>query len=553
MLKTIEIKDFAIISSLKLAFGPGLNVFTGETGAGKSIVIEALGFLLGARGDSGIIKQGARKMIVSAEFSAEGLDKETVSKFGLGGDSFSLRRELDLKGRNKAWINDKPVLVGDLAEIGSFLVDFHGQHEHQSLFKASAHLDLLDNFAGLEKELSVFKREYQILQDLKSRLAALEMSSEEKQRALDLYKYQLEEIERLNPREGEDEEIEEALPKLKNSGRLLEESRTVYECLSDMEGSAAERISKALDSLRKMAETDKTLESSAEELSGALNIVEDVASTVSGYQEGLDADPDALDKMLSRHEELRRAKAKYGPSLKDVLDFAQSLKEKISNLDSSGENVSKLKQALEKQDKKLLSLNEELNKKRLEAAGRLAALVRGEIAPLGFGQVRFEVSLETRPEMGPKGDGTAEFLFSSNPGQALRPLRNIASGGEISRLMLGLKTVLAGSRQTMIFDEIDSGISGLTGKLVGRKMMKLAKTRQVICVTHLAQVAACGQKHFSITKTVKGGDTEVEVRELGGEDVVLEIARMIGSSDGAKAGRQHAADLLAEAAQEDLK
>ena len=471
----------------------------------------------------------------------------------MGGDSFSLRRELDLKGRNKAWINDKPVLVGDLAEIGSFLVDFHGQHEHQSLFKASAHLDLLDNFAGLEKELSVFKREYQILQDLKGRLAALEMSSEEKQRALDLYKYQLEEIERLNPRESEDEEIEEALPKLKNSGRLLEESRTVYECLSDMEGSAAERISKALDSLRKMAETDKTLESSAEELSGALNIVEDVASTVSGYQEGLDADPDALDKMLSRHEELRRAKAKYGPSLKDVLDFAQSLKEKISNLDSSGENVSKLKQALEKQDKKLLSLNEELNKKRLEAAGRLAALVRGEIAPLGFGQVRFEVSLETRPEMGPKGDGTVEFLFSSNPGQALRPLRNIASGGEISRLMLGLKTVLAGSRQTMIFDEIDSGISGLTGKLVGRKMMKLAKTRQVICVTHLAQVAACGQKHFSITKTVKGGDTEVEVRELGGEDVVLEIARMIGSSDGAKAGRQHAADLLAEAAQEDLK
>lgn len=553
MLKNIEIKDFAIISSLKLAFGPGLNVFTGETGAGKSIVIEALGFLLGARGDSGIIRQGARKMIVSAEFSAEGLDKETISKFGLGKESFSLKRELDLNGRNKAWINDKPVLVGDLAEIGSFLVDFHGQHEHQSLFKASAHLDLLDNFAGLEKELSVFKREYQLLQDLKGRLAALEMSSEEKQRALDLYKYQLEEIERLNPREGEDEEIEEVLPKLKNSGRLLEESRTVYECLSDMEGAAAERISKALDSLRKMADTDKTLESAAEELSGALNIVEDVASTVSAYQDGLDADPDALDKMLSRHEELRRAKAKYGPSLKDVLAFAQSLKEKINNLDSNGENVSKLKQALEKQDKKLLSLNEELNKKRLEAAGRLAALVRAEIAPLGFGQVRFEVSLETRPEMGPKGDGAAEFLFSSNPGQALRPLRNIASGGEISRLMLGLKTVLAGSRQTMIFDEIDSGISGLTGKLVGRKMRKLAKSRQVICVTHLAQVAACGQKHFSITKTVKGGDTEVEVRGLRGEDAVLEIARMIGSSEGAKAGRQHAADLLAEAAQEDLK
>lgn len=553
MLRNIDIKNFAIISSLHLDFAPGLNIFTGETGAGKSIVIEALGFLLGARGDAGIIKNGTSKMIVAAEFSSSALPKDLLAKYAIKEDSFKLKRELDLKGRNKAWVNDKPALVGDLADIGVYLVDFHGQHEHQSLFKASAHLDLLDTFAGLEKELAVFKKEYDGAQDLKAKLAALEMSSGEKQRALDLYKYQLEEIEKLEIKEGEDEEIEESLPRLKNAGRLFEESQTVYSCLSEMEGSAAETLSKALNALRQMAETDKSLENAAQELASALAIAEDTASTVAAYRDSLDADPETLDKLLSRHEDLRRAKAKYGPSLNDVFAFAQSLREKINNLDFSEENAAKLKQALEKQDKKLLSLNEELTKKRLKAAAKLAELVRGEIAPLGFGQIRFEVSIEQRPELGPKGDAYAEFLFSSNPGQALKPLRNIASGGEISRLMLGLKTVLAGSCQTMIFDEIDSGISGITGKLVGRKLRKLASSRQVICVTHLAQVAACGQKHFNITKTVKNNDTEVLVRALEGEETVLEIARMIGSSEGAKAGRQHALDLLTEAASTDLK
>ncbi len=553
MLRNIEINNFAIISSLHLDFAPGLNIFTGETGAGKSIVIEALGFLLGARGDAGIIRNGTPKMIVAAEFSSSVMPKELLEKYDIKENTFKLKRELDLKGRNKAWINDKSALVGDLADIGAHLVDFHGQHEHQSLFKASAHLDLLDTFAGLDKDLSVFKKEYNTLQDLKAKLAALEISSGEKQRALDLYKYQLEEIEKLEIKEGEDEEIEEALPRLKNAGKLFEESQTVYSCLSEMEGSATETLSKALTVLRQMAQTDKSLENAAQELASALAIAEDTASTLAAYRDELNADPETLDKLLSRHEDLRRAKAKYGPSINDVLLFAQSLREKINNLDFSEENAAKLKQALEKQDKKILCLNEELTKKRLKAAAKLAELVRAEIAPLGFGQIRFEVSIEKRPELGPKGDAYAEFLFSSNPGQALKPLRNIASGGEISRLMLGLKTVLAGSCQTMIFDEIDSGISGITGKLVGRKMRKLANSRQVICVTHLAQVAACGQKHFNITKTVKNNDTEVIVRTLEGEETVLEIARMIGSSEGAKAGRQHALDLLTEAAPTDLK
>ncbi len=552
-MKSIEIKNFAIISCVKVEFGAGLNIFTGETGAGKSIVIEALGFLLGARGDSGLIKQGSSKMTVWGEFSSDSLPKEHLEKFGIKGGEFTIKRELDTKGRNKAWVNEKSVLVSDLADLGAYLVDFHGQHEHQSLFKASAHLDLLDEFAGLGKDLDLFKKEYDVFVDLKHKLAALEMSSEEKQRALDLYKYQLEEIEKLNIKEGEDAEIEEILPKMKNSGRLMQDAQTVYGYLSEMEGSAVETLAKALNALRQMAETDKSLQSAAEELESALNSAEDTASTISAYQEGLDADPERLDKLLGRQEDLRRAKAKYGATLKEVLSYAEGLREKISALEGNGENVSKLKQALEKQDKKLLCLNEELFKRREEASARLSARIKEEIAPLGFGKVRFEVSLDRRGEIGPKGDVTAEFLFSSNAGQALRPLRNIASGGEISRLMLGLKTVLAGSCGTMVFDEIDAGISGVTGKLVGRKMRALSGNRQIICVTHLAQVAACGEKNFNISKKENGQSTEVEVRPLEGKDVILEVARMIGSSEGAKAGYQHAADLIAEALTVDLK
>lgn len=554
MLKSIDIKNFAIISSVKVDFGGGLNIFTGETGAGKSIVIEALGFLLGARGDSGLIKQGSDKMAVRGEFLSDVLPEELSSKYGISsGGVFTLKREMDFKGRNKAWINEKAVLVSDLAELGAYLVDFHGQHEHQTLFKASAHLDLLDEFAGLKEDLAAFKKEYEAYIALKGKIAALEMSSEEKQRALDLYKYQLEEIEKLNIREGEDAEIEELLPKMKNAGRLMQDAQTVYGCLSEMEGSAIETLAKALNALRQMAETDKTLQGAAEELESALNSAEDTASTISAYQEGLDADPERLDKLLGRQEDLRRAKAKYGATLKEVLSFARRLKDKIAALDNGGDNVAKLKQALEKQDKKLLCLNEALSKRRAKAAARLAERVKEEIAPLGFKGVRFEVSLDKRGEIGPKGDASAEFLFSPNAGQALRPLRNIASGGEISRLMLGLKTVLAGPCGTMVFDEIDAGISGLTGKLVGRKMRALAKKKQIICVTHLAQVAAHGDRNFNISKKEIGQSTEVEVRPLGGEEVTLEIARMIGSSKGAKAGYQHAADLITEALSEDLK
>jgi DNA repair protein RecN (Recombination protein N) len=275
--------------------------------------------------------------------------------------------------------------------------------------------------------------------------------------------------------------------------------------------------------------------------------VQDIAQTISSYKDNIEIDPQTLDDILSRQEKLRKLKLKYGPTLEDVLAFADNLKNRIADLEDGGQNIEKFEAELEIALKKLLSLSEGLHNKRVKAAQHLSKEIVKEIAPLGFEQVRFEVSLEQTPQAGPKGIDAAEFLFSSNPGQGLRPLRSIASGGEISRLMLGLKTVLAGGTPLMVFDEIDAGISGQTGKLVGRKLKKVSGGRQVLCVTHLAQVAVFADRHFTVEKLITQNNTEVKVTLLEDVDKVREIARMIGSSRTASAGFKHAQDLLLEA------
>jgi DNA repair protein RecN (Recombination protein N) len=547
MLKTINIKDFAIISGLSLDFEAGLNVFTGETGAGKSIVIEALGFVLGARGDVGLIREGAPKMIVEAVFTVESLPSSILEKYKITGPEFSVKREFDSKAKGRAWVNGVSVLVADLAYLGDFLVDFHGQHEHQSLFKSSVHLDILDTYAGLCRELEKMHSAYNEVQDIKLKIKALKMSDEEKARALDLYRYQLEEIETLSINPSEEVEIEAALPRLKHSAKLKGTAQSVYNMLIDMDGAALETISRAEHLLNDMAVLDNSLSGAAREIASARAALEDISSTLFSYGSSIDSDSQMLDNMLSRQEALRKIKLKYGATLKDVLAFAATLEKRISDLKSGEENTQKLEKALELALKKLLSLSEDLFEKRKKATAKLSNLVVKEIAPLGFEQVRFEVNIEHTNNPGPKGADEVEFLFSSNPGSALRPLKNIASGGEISRLMLGLKTVLNSGTPVMVFDEIDTGISGHTGKLVGQRLRNISASRQVLCVTHLPQVAVYADKHFNVSKFVKNDNTEVKVETLVNDSKVREIAKMIGSSKTASAGYRHAQDLLQEA------
>lgn len=549
MLRCLTVQNFAIISDLTLHFAQGLNVFSGETGAGKSIVIEALGFVLGARGDVSAIKDGADKMLVCAEFSSQDLPQNLRQEYQIAGDVFVLRRELDRKGKGKAWVEGRTVTVSALSQLGRHLVDFHGQHDHQSLLHSSVHLMLLDKFAKQEKLLCEVRQAYQQVQALQAQLDALRLSAQEKERLLDMSQYQLKEIEDVNPSAEEDAQLEQTLPKMKHAGRLLEMAQEAYYELYAAEDAASARAGKAARTLESMAELDESLAPLAQDVNSALVTLEEAANTLGSYKDDINLEPDALDKMLSRHEKLKRLKAKYGPEISDVLKTAEELRQKIDQLQHGEEHEQELQAELEKRQKVLLKLARELHEKRMTAGEKLAALITREIRPLGFNAVRFSVAVEMDEEnVGPTGADKVEFLFSPNPGQALRPLKNIASGGEISRVMLGLKTVLAPTVPVMVFDEVDAGIGGETGWLVGQKLHQAAQGRQVLCVTHLAQVAAQANQNFHVSKTATQTATRVAISPLAQEGLIAEIARMLGGgADKHSAAFSHARELLKNA------
>lgn len=549
MLRCLTVQNFAIISDLTLHFAQGLNVFSGETGAGKSIVIEALGFVLGARGDVSAIKDGADKMLVCAEFSSQDLPQNLRQEYQISGDVFVLRRELDRKGKGKAWVEGRTVTVSALSQLGRHLVDFHGQHDHQSLLHSSVHLMLLDKFAKQEKLLCEVRQAYQQVQALQAQLDALRLSAQEKERLLDMSQYQLKEIEDVNPSAEEDAQLEQTLPKMKHAGRLLEMAQEAYYELYAAEDAASARAGKAARTLESMAELDESLAPLAQDVNSALVTLEEAANTLGSYKDDINLEPDALDKMLSRHEKLKRLKAKYGPEISDVLKTAEELRQKIDQLQHGEEHEQELQAELEKRQKVLLKLARELHEKRMAAGEKLAALITQEIRPLGFNAVRFSVAVEMDEEnVGPTGADKVEFLFSPNPGQALRPLKNIASGGEISRVMLGLKTVLAPTVPVMVFDEVDAGIGGETGWLVGQKLHQAAQGRQVLCVTHLAQVAAQANQNFHVSKTATQTATRVAISPLAQEGLIAEIARMLGGgADRHSAAFSHARELLKNA------
>lgn len=548
MLLRLRVQHFAIIEDLSLPFTPGLNVFSGETGAGKSIVIEALGFVLGARGDVSLIKDGATYMSVEATFATNALPAPLQKQYALQADTCTLRRELDKRGKNKAFIEGRPVTVAALAQIGQALVDFHGQHDHQSLLHPHIHLLLLDQFAGHEQLVNQVAAAWQKVQTLQQKLNAVRLSAQEKERLLDMSQYQLDEIERVSPKPAEDLELDQTLPKLKHAGKLLELASQAYEELYGADLSAQEHTAKAAKALAAMAQLDENLLPLCEQLTNALNVMEETANQLNDYKDGLNVDEASLDKLLERHEKIKRLKLKYGPEIEDVLKTAESLRAQIDNLQHADEREQDLQNDLASAQKQLLCLAQTLHDKRLKAAEKLAAKITAQIKPLGFNQVKFAVAVEMDEEnITSSGADKVEFLFSPNPGSALRPLKNIASGGEISRVMLGLKTVLACQTPVMVFDEIDSGIGGETGWLVGEKLHACAQGRQVLCVTHLAQVAAQADQNFYVSKTASKATTRVDITPLSGPKLTTEIARMLGGGDKKSAAFSHAEELLHQA------
>ena len=501
MLKKLSIKNFAVIDALDLEPGPGLNIFTGETGAGKSIIISALGFLLGERSGADILRPGAASAEVEGEFLADNLPPALAERWAVKSKTLKVRRQADPKGRTRASINGAPAALAQLSEIGGYLVDFHGQNEHQSLLKPETQRDLLDRYGRLEKEVRAVAEAWAAARALEESLNAVSMSEDERARLLDLYKFQLSEIEAAGLKPGEEEELEALWPRLKNSEKLFTLSGEAHALADDASGAAE----KALERLKALAAIDPT------------------------------AEP-LVTRMNSAAIELR--------------DLTGELRAKADALDGLTLDRSELEQKLAAARAKLEKLALALHDRREAAAKKLSAEILKEAQGLGFKEVRFAVDAAyDENAIASFGGDSVEYLFTANPGYPLRPLRYTASGGEMARIMLALKTALSKADHigAQVFDEVDAGVGAVTGRLVGEKLARLAADKQIFCITHLPQVAAFGSAHFFVEKDVKAGVAAAAVRRLDEPARELEIARMLGGKkQSTDLGLKHARELLAE-------
>jgi DNA repair protein RecN (Recombination protein N) len=573
MLTELSIDNFAIIDHLELQFTPGLITFTGETGAGKSIIIDAVEVLLGGRAEAVMIRSEAERAHMEAVFQVpQGMQsylaailerEELLEEDGI----ITLGREIRRNGRNVARVNGRNVNTNLLAEIGEYLVDLHGQSEHLSLLRVRQHLQLLDSFAGAEDQLSKYREIYNRLQTVRRSLIELRQAEVDAARRADLLSYQIHEIEAAQLKPGEDEELREERNRLANAEGLATLTQEALQILDDglpESPSITDMLGNVTQAINSLARLDPSQESLAEQAQVLLDNMAELSHSLHLYQENIEFNPKRLDQVEERLSLLHNLNRKYGKTIDEVLEFAAQARQQLDGILHSGERI----QELEGEEAKLLNRlgvqGQELSKVRHQAADRLAGAVETELADLYMNEARFKVEFKKRPD--PAGitleDGSkvafdatgieqVEFFVAPNPGEGLKPLVKIASGGETSRLMLALKNVLAKADQvpTLIFDEIDQGIGGRVGTVIGLKLWNLARTHQVLCVTHLPQLAAFGDQHFQVLKQVQEGRTHTVVEKVEGETRLLELAQMMGEiSEGTRRSAQELLELAASQA-----
>jgi DNA repair protein RecN (Recombination protein N) len=550
VLRKLKVANFAVVERVELELDKGFTAFTGETGAGKSLLLEALGFLLGARGSSAWLRTGAARLEVEGVFDAADLPADLRERFGVSGGTVTARRELDAGGRTRATLNGRPAPVAALAELGDAFADFHGQHENQALMKPSVQLDLLDAYAGLESERAALAGAYARWNALTARLSASQMSDEERRRRADLLRFQLEEIDAAKPRLGEEEELEERLPRLKNAERLRAHADAAYGLLYAEEDAALARLTKAERALAELARLDPAAGRLQGELESARVAVDAVARELGDYRDQASADPAALDALLSRQETLSRLKKRHGPTLAEVLASRERLAGELDGLENADARLEETKKALAAAEKALAGLCDEVHDLRVKAAKKLDAAVLKELKVLGLAHARFSCAVEMEEgNWGRAGADAVEYLLAANPGEPPRPMKAVASGGELSRVMLALKTAFAKADRTplLVFDEVDSGVGGEVAAAVGEKLAALGRGRQVLCVTHLPQVACRAKTHFHVAKDVAAGRTRVRLERLDGERRLETVAAMLGGRAATAASRKHAQELLENA------
>jgi DNA repair protein RecN (Recombination protein N) len=567
VLRELRVRNLAVIESLTVPFGPGLNVLTGETGAGKSILIDALTLLLGERAQPAeTIRAGAETATIEAVFDAP--RKSAVSAMlrehgiSLEDGQLVVRRELVRGGRGRVFLNDANTTLALLEKLGETLVEVHGQHEHQALLRSARHLDLLDAFAGLGILRDRLRQRHEEWRSAATELDAFRASARDQVSRTAEYRESIREIDAARLRVGEDEELREERRRLMNAERLAEGANGAYRELYDDPASAVERAGRAASLLRDLVRLDPQVQPTLQALDTALVHLDETARALRSYRDGVVFDPPRLEAIERRMDEIARLKRRYGDSVEAILALRARVESDLDALSRVGADESRLVERVDRLRTELTTRATDLAERRDQAVTRLEAAVLAELAALDLEAAAFRVRLGREraaqgeiavgPEgwrLGPRGVDQAEFLFSGNPGEEVRSLARIASGGELSRTMLALKVVLAATDAVpvLIFDEVDAGIGGKTADTVGKKLRQVARTRQVLCVTHLPQIAAYADQHFRVEKREEEGRTATTVAVLVKNDRVREVARMLGGESVTDTSLQHALELITQA------
>ncbi len=549
MLSDLTIKNFAIIESLHVQFGPGFNVLTGETGAGKSIIIDAVNLLLGGRARGDVIRAGAEEASVEAIFDLQaesGLQALLVEQ-GLDNDGELLvRRLVSRSGKNRIYVNGATVPLAQLRDLTSRLVNIYGQHEHQNLQRVETHLELLDDFAGLLPQLNLYREAFEQCRQLQQQLAGLHLAERERQQRLDMLKFQRQELTAAKLVAGEDTELEQERTLLQHAGKLTAATSGGYEILYAGQAAVCGQLGEVADQLEALQQIDPHLAPLAETVRNSLFNLEDVAVELRRYAEKLDFEPQRQEQVEERLALLANLKRKYAPTVEALLQYLADIEIELESLVDVDGHREKLQRQLQKAETELLARGSELSRQRQKAAAELAARVERELADLAMPKARFELRLFVAEEPTADGLERGEFYLAANPGEPAQPLAKIASGGELSRIMLALKRSApeGDGVRTLIFDEVDAGIGGEAATSVGEKIGRLAATLQVLCVTHLPQVAAFADRHYLVAKREAGGRTNTGLQLLEQAPRVAEMARMLGGAHVSERTLDHARELI---------
>ena len=551
MLELLHIENIAIIEAADIEFAPGFNALTGETGAGKSIVIDSLSAVLGQRTSRELIRTGAEKAFVSAAFS--GMAPELTEELGIQPEAdgtLLLQREIQTDGKNVCRVNGRPVTVGQLRALGARLLNIHGQHDGQQLLDEEQHIVYLDSFGRLESLAITYAEKYKNFTDIRRQIGALQMDEAEKARRVDTLQYQIEELRRAKLKPGEEEELTARRGMLRNAEKFLGAVAGADYALNgdDSGGGALSALRQAQDALGGVRHLDDAFGQLYERLGEAYSEVYDIAATVEDKRGELDVSPGELDRVESRMDLLYRLKKKYGATVEDMLDYQARCEAELAQIEDAGDTLARLEQALSKAEKGARQAAQALSDARKAAADRLTAQILTELQQLDMGKIRFAVNFAEKP-LDSDGMDTVRFLMSANVGEELRPIHKIASGGELARIMLAMKNVLSEQDHvgTMVFDEVDTGVSGRAAQKVAEKMARISRRKQVLCVTHLPQLAAMADTHFSVEKGERGGRTYTEVRRLDREQRRRELARLTGGSHVSQTMLDGAEELLVQA------